>query len=105
MSEALIKLAIKQRDGAALQLDAWTEFLESLAPVEVKEDFDKLPWEQKKGEKGPFEQTSEKATQNSDLWKALKAKLKENKGFCQHDGFKYWNDLGLETVIDRRKIV
>ena len=71
---------------------------------EPESDFNKLFWEEKKGEKGPFEQTSEKANQNSDLWKTLKAKLKENKGFWQHSGFKYWFDMQNETVIDRRKI-
>lgn len=66
-------------------------------------NFDALPWEDKKGEKGPFQQTSEKANQNSDLWKALKAKLKEHQGFWQNQGFRYWFDMKQETIIDRRK--
>ena len=72
--------------------------------LEPQADFDALPWEQKQGEKGPFEQTSEKTAQNNDLWKTLKAKLKENHGFWQNQGFKYWFDMQNETVIDRRKI-
>jgi len=67
-------------------------------------DFNKLFWEQKQGEKGLFEQTSEKANGNSDLWKVLKAKLKENQGFWQHAGYRLWFDMKNELVIDRRKI-
>lgn len=67
-------------------------------------DFSKLPWESKQGERGPFEQTSEKSTQNSDLWKQLKVKVKEHSGFWQHDGFRYWFDMKNENVIDRRKM-
>ena len=103
-----------------LALDALLEFLNgvdagiSAARQRVKEakhiddkplNFDALPWEDKKGEKGPFQQTSEKATQNCDLWKALKAKLKENQGFWQYQAFRYWFDMKNESVIDRRKIV
>jgi hypothetical protein len=72
--------------------------------LEPQLDFNSLPWEEKKGEKGPFEQTSEKATGNNDVWKQLKAKLKENHGFWQNQGFKYWFDMQNENVIDRRRI-
>ena len=68
-------------------------------------DFNKLFWEKKTGTKGEFEQTSERANGNNDLWKVLRAKLKEAKGFWQHDGFKFWFDMGNESVIDRRKTV
>jgi hypothetical protein len=70
---------------------------------EEKLDFDKLFWEKKTGTKGEFEQTSEKANGNSDLWKKLKARLKEHQGFCQYQGFKFWFDMQNENVIDRRK--
>jgi hypothetical protein len=72
--------------------------------LEAKQDFDKLLWQDKQGEKGPFQQTSEKATGNSDLWKVLRAKLKEHNGFWQNQGYKYWFDMQQETVIDRRKV-
>jgi hypothetical protein len=71
---------------------------------EALADFGKLSWESKQGEKGAFEQTSEKANQNCVLWQQLKAKLKENKGFWQHNGFRYWNDMKNENVVDRRPI-
>jgi hypothetical protein len=103
-----------------LALDALLEFLNgvdagiSAARQRVKEakhieaeplNFDALPWEDRKTDKGPFQQTSEKSSQNNDLWQALKAKLKENKGFCKHGGFNYWFDMKNESVIDRRKTV
>jgi len=66
-------------------------------------DFSKLFWEHKQGEKGPFEQTSDKANQNSFLWQKLKAELKEHSGFWEHAGFRYWFDMKNENVIDRRK--
>lgn len=72
--------------------------------LEENLDFSKLFWEKKTGTKGESEQTSEKANQNSDLWKALKAKLKEHQGFWQDSGFKFWFDMNQENVIDRRRI-
>lgn len=54
---------------------------------------DKLFWEK---------QTSEKANQNSDGWRALVAKLKANHGFWQDSGKKYWFHNQDETVIDSR---
>ena len=74
------------------------------SPKEENLDFSKLFWETKQGEKGPFEQTSEKANQNSDLWKALKQKVKDHSGFWQNNGFRYWFDMKNENVVDRRKI-
>lgn len=67
-------------------------------------DPSQLFWEQKHGEKGPFEQTSEKTNNNSEPWKALKANLKGHNGFWQYRGFKYWFDRQQENVIDRRQI-
>jgi hypothetical protein len=71
---------------------------------EQPSNFDGLFWETKKGTKGEYEQTSERANQNSDLWKALKAKVKEHKGFWQSSGFKFWFHQQDETVVDRRKV-
>lgn len=63
---------------------------------------DKLFWEKKQGSKGEFEQTSEKANQNSDAWKTLQAKLKANGGFWQDAGKKYWYHNRSEAIVDRR---
>jgi hypothetical protein len=95
--------------------DAANEYLETLAPPGVKEnkepaavqetalDVSKLFWEKKQGEKGGYEQTSEKANQNCDTWKQLKAEVKEHKGFWQNGGYKFWFHQQDESVIDRRK--
>ena len=106
-------------ENTNLALEALTDFLNGVdagisaarqtiknakGPEEEKLDFSKLSWEKKAGTKGEFEQTSEKANGNSDLWKKLKAKMKEHSGFWQNQGFKYWNDMQNETVIDRRAI-
>jgi hypothetical protein len=106
-----IDFLIKQRDGAQMVAegaqiiaDACNERLERLAPPEPKElDLVKLAWEKRKGEKGEYEQTTEVASQNSNAWKQLKAKLKEHKGFWQNSGYKFWFHQQDETVIDRRK--
>lgn len=71
---------------------------------EEQPDFNKLFWEQKQGDKGPFQQTSENANQNSILWQQLKAKVKQHNGFWQNQGFRFWFDMKNENVIDRRKI-
>jgi hypothetical protein len=76
---------------------------EKEAPA-IKEDFGKLHWEDKQGEKGPFQQTSEKVNGNCDLWKTLKAKVKEHAGFWQDQGFQFWFDMKNENVVDRRPI-
>jgi len=67
MSEALLNLAIKQRDACAQELDAWNEFLESLAPVEIKaktvpeDTFLNLKYEEQNTEKlGRFETADQK---------------------------------------------
>jgi hypothetical protein len=106
MSSKQVDFLVKLRDAATMITDATNEYLESLAPSEVKEealDYSKLFWEKKQGEKGEYEQTSEKANQNCDLWKQFKVKVKEHKGFWQNGGYKFWFHQQDESVIDRRK--
>lgn len=107
MSE--VDFLVKLRDGATIIADACQERLEKLSPIgpqESKEnlDFSSLTWEKKTGTKGEFEQTSDKANNNSELWQQLQTKMKEHKGFWQYRGFKYWFDRQQESVVDRRKI-
>ena len=66
-------------------------------------DFNKLFWEKKEGVKGPYEQTSKRATNNSDIFQALQAKLREHNGFWQHRAFKFWFHQQNQDIIDRRK--
>jgi len=101
-----VEFLVKLRDAAQMMADACNEQLERMAPPEAKhnpEDFDKLFWESLEGSKGPFQRTSRKANNNSDLFQALQAILKEHKGFVHMGGFKYWFDNSDPDVIDRRK--
>jgi len=71
--------------------------------VPVGADFNKLPYEKKQGTKGEYEQTSKRSTNNSVLFQALQAKLREHSGFWQHQRFKFWFHQQDQDVIDRRK--
>ena len=73
------------------------------AAAAVAADFNKLPWETKRGTKGEYGQTSKRVTNNSDIFKALQRKLGEHNGFWQHQGFKFWFHQQDRNVIDRRK--
>jgi len=101
-----VEFLVKLRDAAQLIADAANEQLDKMAPVEVEhneKDFDKLFWEDLRGNKGPFQRTSKKATNNSDIFQALQAILKEHKGFCQIGSYRYWFDNNNPDVIDRRR--
>ncbi len=79
-AENQIELA---KESIETLLDTWLKGELVSKPQEKEErlDFDKLFWEKRHGEKGDYEQTSERANQNCNLWKQLKAKVKEHKGF------------------------
>ena len=83
------------------------EMLESQVPAEEKtraeEDFESLVWEEFQGAKGPFQRTSKKANNNSEIFQALQTILKENKGFCQIGNHRFWFDNNDPDVIDRRR--
>jgi len=69
----------------------------------TEEDFNKLFWETKESSKGPYQQTSKKATNNYLVFRALQAIIKEHKGFCHIGAYAYWFDQGNVDVIDRRR--
>lgn len=69
----------------------------------VAADFNKLPWETKRGTKGEYQQTSKRSTNNNDIFQALQRNLREHNGFWRHQGFNYWNHQQDSDVIDRRK--
>lgn len=101
-----VEFFCKLRDGFQLAADACTQKLEALAPPEVKhdaKDFDKLPWEDLKGNKGPFQRTSKKACNNSEIFQVLQTILRDHKGFCNIGVYKYWFDNQNPDVIDRRR--
>ncbi len=79
-------------------------FKQRITQSATKEDFNELLWNEKQGEKGPFQQTSGMANNDSELWKQLQTQLKQHNGFWQHNGYRYWFDMNNEALIDRRKI-
>ena len=102
--ELALEILLDFFDAVEAGIPAARQRIKEKHKLEPELDFNKLFWEKKTGTKGEFEQTSERANQNCVLWQQLKTKLKENKDFCQHSGFKFWFDMQQETVIDRRKI-
>lgn len=91
-------------EAAAVSAKRQIAEVKGVAEKEAPVNFESLFWETKKGEKGDYQQTSEKANGNNDLWKQLKVKVKEHKGFWQNGDCKFWFHQQDENVIDRRKI-
>lgn len=102
MSE--VEFLVKLRDAAAMIADACEDYLGTKAPVEVREfgDFNGLKWTEKAGGKGPYEQTTREANNNSKEFQVLQGKLKEKGGFYQTKGYKFWDHQNNQDVIDRR---
>lgn len=106
MRTVSVDFYVKMRDAHQQIADAYNEQIENLKPPEVKydeKDFDNLFWEDLQGAKGPFQRTSKKANNNSHIFQALQAILKERKGFCRLGTHKYWFDRNNPDVIDRRE--
>ena len=101
MSE--VPFLVKLRDACQMIADAANEYLESRAPKdEETPDFEGLLWAEKKGEKGPYQQTSKQNNGNNDLFQKLQATLKEHNGFWQTKTHRYWFHQNDPEVIDRR---
>jgi hypothetical protein len=97
-----VEFLVKLRDAAQLIADAANEQLEKMAPPDPA-DFDKLAWTAKEGSKGPYEQTTKAANQDTKLFQQLQQVLSDHDGFCQISDYKYWFDRDDKNVIDRRK--
>jgi len=98
-----VALVVKLRDAAAMIEEACNEYLEKQTPKDEENvDYDKLLWAEKKGEKGPYQQTSKQNNGNNDLWQTLQKKLKEHGGFWQTKTHRYWFHQNDQDVIDRR---
>lgn len=101
-----IDFHIKARDAYQMLADAHNEEIERRRPPEVEygeQDFNKLFWEDREGAKGPFQRTSKRANNNSPIFQALQAILKEHNGFCIIGDYKLWFDNQNPDVIDRRR--
>lgn len=97
-----VDMLVKLRDGLQMAIDGIQEYLESKSPRE-EDDYGKLFWETRQGEKGPYQQTSKAANSNCDLFQALQKNLKQHNGFWRHQGFTYWFHQGDFGVVDRRR--
>ena len=103
---ASVDFLVKLRDAAVMISDACEEYLEKLAPKEEKKDahkYDSLFWETKQGNKGEYEQTSEKANGNSELWQDLKSWLEKNQGKARLGEFFFWQFSNEPTTVGRKK--
>jgi len=101
-----VEFLVKLRDGALMIAGACNEQLQKMVPSDAKyteEDFEKLFWEDREGAKGPFQRTSKKANNNSEIFQGLQAILKNYGGFCCISSYKYWFDQGNMDIIDRRR--
>lgn len=109
-----IEFLVKLRDAAIMIHEACEAELEKTASAGAKEgrvegdkpkpeDIDKLFWETLKGTKGPYQQTSKRATNNHVVFQQLQAYVKAKKGFVLFGDYKYWFDRNDEDVIDRRR--
>ena len=106
--EFLVKVrdgADKIMEGAALVKDAANERLETMAPVDIRDqdDFDMLKWIEK-GDAKPYQQT--KKADNLDNLKqflTLQEKLREKNGFWTTKNYKFWFHMNDKDTIDRRR--
>lgn len=104
--EFLVKLrdsADKIVEGAALLRDATNEYLETMAPADVRDlgDLDMLKWTKKEGSGEPYEQArhEDNKTKEFDI---LQKKLEDHDGFLQTKNYKMWFHMGDLSIIDRR---
>lgn len=74
-------------------------------PAEV---YDQLPWEDRQGNKGPFQMTTKRATQNSDLYRHLFNIVKVNtvdagKFSYSIGAYYYWVSVENDIIFRRKK--
>jgi len=72
--------------------------------VAVEKAVAALPWEERQGEKGPYEWVTRRGTQNSDGFRALLAALQGSKGHRLSTGeHYYWLGSEGDAIFRRRK--
>lgn len=105
LSEAIIDFA-NELEAAAVKLKRYIGEAHGVVGQQVKpteEDFNKLLWERKTGTKGDYEQTSKDTNNNSQVFQALQAAVREKGGFRIISNYKYWLHQNDVNVIDRRR--
>lgn len=71
--------------------------------VAVEKAIAVLPWEQRQGNKGPYEWVTKRQTQNSDNFRALQAALQDKGGRLSVGEHYYWLGSEGEAVFRRSK--
>jgi hypothetical protein len=107
-----VELALKLRDAHQMAVDALNEWLEHHEPKNLKVEnqpkdlhkYDSLPWEKKEGTRGIYNQTSQKASQNSPLWQELAAWLQKNKGKARLGDYFYWTFENDPSIVGRKQL-
>jgi len=106
-----IDLIIKIRDGAQMIADACAEWLEKQIPKEEpsqraikvvpkEEPYNALPWTDGQGPRGPYQMVKD---DGSDLYRHLKAQLKQNKGRLSLTTHYYWLGSQGDIIFRRAK--
>lgn len=82
-------------------IDEYLQFLGKPLEADHPEVYDKLNWEGRTGDKGPFEMLRKDNCNDTKLFNHLDMMLKQNKGNISIGDFHYW--AGQEGFIFRRK--
>jgi len=107
-----VEFLLKLRDAAQMMADAANEYLERLAPPEVRETdlheepYEELPWEDGEGSKGPYQMATEKDNEGQQqLFNDLRNILKRNNGRFTEKSWRcyYWLGSKDDKIIFRRK--
>lgn len=94
MSE--IDFLVRLRDASAMILDACETRLDALAPAEVRDiDLTKIKWESMKGDKGPYEKSSD--VDNTEH-KRLLEYLAKHEGKVTFQGFFIWQFTNSQSI-------
>jgi len=87
--------------GAIEAIDAFLNYLGKPPDADHSEVYDKLNWETRTGEKGPFQMLRKDNCNDTQLFNHLDAILKQNKNHISIGDYHYWT--GDPGYIFRRK--
>jgi len=87
--------------GAIEAIDAFLNYLGKPPDADHSEVYDKLNWEARTGDKGPFQMLRKDNCNNTQLFNHLEAILRQNKNNITIGNYHYWT--GDPGYIFRRK--
>jgi len=105
MSSKQVDFLVKLRDAFTMATEATNDYVESLAPAEVREEKaawnpEKIVWTQKTGQRGPYEQSEEA---NNTEFKAMHRDIAAHNGKLMRDGFFFWIFTNSATVGRKKR--